>query len=76
MLKNTAQPEKGDIFVKNGNESKDVLDDSRKRYRCPWAEIGKYGPCKEPIRLQDSLPSEIKKKFLSLNGLFTHIITQ
>ena len=60
MLKNTAQPEKGDIFVKNGNESKDVLDDSRKRYRCPWAEIGKYGPCKEPIRLQDSLPSEIK----------------
>ena len=42
LLKNTAQPEKRDIFMKNGNESWDVLGDSRKRYRGPWAEIGKY----------------------------------
>ena len=40
MVKNTFQPEKRDIFMKNGNESRDVLGDSRKRYRCPWAEIG------------------------------------
>ena len=31
-------------------------------YRCPWAEIGKYGPRKEPIRLQDSLPCPLRKK--------------
>ena len=30
------------IFMKNDNESWDVLGDSRKRYRGPWAEIGKY----------------------------------
>ena len=42
--------------MKNDNESWDVLGDSRKRYRGPWAEIGKYWPSKEPIRLQDSLP--------------------
>ena len=29
---------------KNGNEGRDVLGDSRKRYRCPWVEIRKYGP--------------------------------
>ena len=46
-----------------GNESGDVLGDSPKRYRCPQAEIGKYGPCKEPIRLQDSLPCPLEKKF-------------
>ena len=45
---------------------RDVLDDSRKRYRCPWAEIGKCGPRKEPIRLQDSLPSPLKKKKILL----------
>ena len=28
--------------MKNGNESWDVLGDSRKRYRCPRAETGKY----------------------------------
>ena len=39
----------------------DVLGDSRKRYRGPWAEIGKYWPGKEPIRLQDSLPCPLKK---------------
>ena len=33
---------KRDIFMENGNESWDVLGDSRKRYRGPWAEIGKY----------------------------------
>ena len=56
MLKNTAQPEKRDIFMKNGNESRDVLGDSRKRYRCLREEIGKHGPQREPIRL----PSEKK----------------
>ena len=34
--------EKRDTFMKNGNEGWDVLSDSRKRYRGPWAEIGKY----------------------------------
>ena len=62
LIKNTAQPEKRDIFMKNGNESRDVLSDSRKRYRCSWAEIGKYGPRNEPIRLQDSLSCTLKKK--------------
>ena len=61
LLKNTTQPEKRDIFMKNGNESWDVLGDSRKRYRGPWAEIGKYWPGKEPIRLQDLLPCPLKK---------------
>ena len=42
LLKNTAQREKRGIFMKNGNESRDVLGDSQKRYRGPWAEIGKY----------------------------------
>ena len=40
----------------------DVLGDSRKRYCCLWAEIGKYRPRKEPIRLHDSLPCPLKKK--------------
>ena len=48
--------------MKNGNEIWDVLDDSRKRYRGPWAEIGKYRPGKEPIRLQGSLRYPLKKK--------------
>ena len=39
---NTAQLEKRDLLMTNGNESRDVHGDSRKRYRCPWAEIGKY----------------------------------
>ena len=47
--------------MKNDNESWDVLGDSRKRYRGPWAEIRKYWPGKEPIRLQDSLPCHLKK---------------
>ena len=46
--------------MKNGNESWDVHGDSRKRYRGPWVEIGKYWPGKEPIRLQDSLPRPLK----------------
>ena len=29
--------------MKNVNEGRDVLGDSRKHCRCPWAEIGKYG---------------------------------
>ena len=33
--------------MKSGNEGKDVLGDSRKRYRFPWAEIVNYGPRKE-----------------------------
>ena len=48
--------------MKNDNESWDVLGDSRKRYRGPWAEIGKYQPGKEPIRLRDSLLCPLKKK--------------
>ena len=48
--------------MKNGNEIWDVLGDSRKRYGDPWAEIGKYWPGKEPIRLQDSLPCPLEKK--------------
>ena len=42
---------KRDIIMKNGNEGRNVLGDSRKRYRCPKAEIGKYGLRKETIRL-------------------------
>ena len=60
-LKNTAQPEKRYKFMKNGNESRDVLSDLWLRYHFPWAEIGKYGPRKEPIRLHDSLPCPLKK---------------
>ena len=71
LLKNTAQPEKRDIFMKNGNESWDVLGDSRKRYRGPWAEIGKYWPGKEPIRLQDSLLCPLKKKCLKYMTSFS-----
>ena len=48
--------------MENGTESRDVLGDSRKRYWGPWAEVGKYLPGKEPIRLQDSLPYTLKKK--------------
>ena len=62
LLKNITHSEKRDTFMKNGNESRDVLGDSRKRYRGPWAEIGKYRPSKEPIRLQDSLPCPLRKK--------------
>ena len=58
------------MFMKNGNESWDVLSDSRKRYRGPWAEIGKYWPGKEPIRLQDSLPCPLKKKIKIISGPF------
>ena len=62
MLKYTAQPEKRDVVMKNGNEGRDVLGDSQKRYRCPWAEKGKYRPRYEPIRLHDSLPGPLRKK--------------
>ena len=31
LLKNIAQPEKRDIFMKNGNEGRDVLSDSREQ---------------------------------------------
>ena len=61
--------------MKNGNESCDVLGDSRKRYRGPWAEIGKYGPGEEPIRLKDSLPCPLKKiNFLTLFIMKWHIL--
>ena len=64
LLKNTAQPEKRDIFMKNSNEIRDVLGDSRKCFRGPWAEKGKCWPGKEPIRFQDllPLPFPLKKK--------------
>ena len=48
--------------MENDNESRDVFGDSRKRYRCPQAEIGKYGPRKEAIRLQDSSLCPLEKK--------------
>ena len=32
-LKNTAQPAKQNLFMKNGNEGRDLTGDSRKRYR-------------------------------------------
>ena len=57
--------------MNNSNESRDVLGDSRKRYRCSWAEVGKYGPRKEPIRLQDSLPCPRKKTEISQTKSFT-----
>ena len=66
LLKSTAQPQKRNIFMKNGNKSWDVLGDSRKRYRGLWAEVGKYWPGKEPIRLQDSLPCPLKKIMLNI----------
>ena len=53
--------------MKNGNKSWDVLGDSRKRYRGLWAEVGKYWPGKEPIRLQDSLPCPLKKIILNID---------
>ena len=53
--------------MKNDNESWDVLGDSRKRYRGLWAEVGKYWPGKEPIRLQDSLPCPLKKIMLNID---------
>ena len=39
--------------MKNGNESWDVLGDSRKRYRCPRAETGKYEKKKNEYRTCD-----------------------
>ena len=42
LLKNTAQPEKLDICMKNGNEGRDVLGDLRNRYRARGQR--KYGP--------------------------------
>ena len=53
---------KNEMFMRNGNEIWDVLGDSRKRSRGPWAEIGKYWPGKEPIRLQDLLPCPLKNE--------------
>ena len=61
------QVRKRNIFMKNGNKSWDVLGDSRKRYRGLWAEVGKYWPGKEPIRLQDSLPCPLKKIMLNID---------
>ena len=76
LLKNTAQRAKRGIFMKNGNESWDVLGDSRKRYRGPWAEIEKYWPGKEPIRLQGSLPCPLKKKLKNYGPHFVQIWNQ
>ena len=56
------QADKAKYIYENTNEWRDVLGDSRKSYRCPWAEIGKYWPGKEPIRLKDSLLCHLKKK--------------
>ena len=46
--------------MKNGNESWDVLGDSRKRYRGPWAEIGKYWP-----GIRNQLDCKIRYRALS-----------
>ena len=46
--------------MKNGNESWDVLGDSRKHYYGPWEEIGKCRPGKELIRWLDLLPCPLK----------------
>ena len=54
-LKLLPSRKKRDIFMKNGNERRDVLGDSRKRYRCRWAEIGNYGPRKEKKKLTSLL---------------------
>ena len=76
LIKNTALPEKPDIFMKNGNGSWDVLSDSRKRYCGPWADIGKYWLGKEPIRLQDLLLCPLKKinMVIELDLLFDTIM--
>ena len=77
LLKNTGQPETRDIFMKNGNESRDVLGDSRKCFRGPWAEIGKYWPGKEPIRLQDFFTvtvSSEKKKTKKTRNITTQLM--
>ena len=59
--------------MRNGNEIWDVLGDSRKRRCGPWAEIGKYWPDKEPIRLQDLLPCPLKMRNES-SELFLSVI--
>ena len=64
---------KNGMFLRNGNEIWDVLGDSRKRSRGPWAEIGKYWLGKEPIRLQDSLPRPLKMKNESSEFFFSII---
>ena len=74
MLKYTAQPEKRDVVMKNGNEVRDVLGDSQKRYRCPWAEKGKYRPRYEPIRLHDSLPGPLRKKIKQVPAMVRYIL--
>ena len=64
---------KNEMFMRNGNEIWDVLGDSRKRRCGPWAEIGKYWPDKEPIRLQDLVPCPPKMKNES-SELFLSVI--
>ena len=55
--------------------NRDILGDSPKRYRGPWAEIGKYRPGKEPIRLQDSLPCPLIKKKKKVSAKKTTLTT-
>ena len=53
---------------KIGNERRDVLGDSRKRYHRPWTEIGKYWPHKEPIRL------DLSFLYVSLTSVDTFLL--
>ena len=39
----------------------------------PWAEIGKSGPHKEPIWLQDSLPRNLGKKKKKDSYVHVHV---
>ena len=52
--------------MQNGTQGRDVLR-LTKALVCPWAEIGKYWPGKEAIRLQDSLLCPPKKKIIVIS---------
>ena len=45
-LPSSSTQDRGHSFfpIRTDNEGRDVLGGSRKRYRCLWPEIGKYGP--------------------------------
>ena len=45
-LPSSSTQDRGHSFfqIRTDNEGRDVLGGSRKRYRFPWPEIGKYGP--------------------------------
>ena len=65
LLKNTTQPD-NEVYLCKMVPSRDVLR-LTKALVCPWAEIGKYWPGKEAIRLQDSLLCPPKKKIIVIS---------